>query len=374
MTRLILFCVFTCATFLANSQTSTKQFDFDGSTRTYIEHVPSTYNENSPVPLVLSLHGMGGSASSFQINGLKEIADTANFIVVFPEALTNPNVNATFWNSGLDPTYTTDDVGFISNLIDTIKANYNIADQKVFISGMSSGGFMCQRLACEIAEKVDAMVSIEGTIAKATKNSCTPSRTIPMCHLHGTADTVVPWEGNVNNITSVDEMKSFWLAQQNCNASDSIITYFPDDVNDGYTVESYLFDNCSGTNKFLLYKLNNAGHIWMYHPQNDIDFSIETWKFFYSINNLPNGIPVINFHNPELTMFPNPARDHIKIISNSFKIIGVKIYNQLGALEFSTSIDNYYGKIDLNKLNSGYYFIKATTNLKTHFTPIIILK
>src|SRR3954471_18278836 len=106
-------------------------FTHDGKLRTYRLHLPpSYYDSNNNLPLVLGLHGGGGSGEQFQIQtGLDAKADASNFIMVYPDGLTNPNANIRTWNAGKccaqnASTLNTDDVGFISELIDKLASVY----------------------------------------------------------------------------------------------------------------------------------------------------------------------------------------------------------------------------------------------------------
>src|SRR5258708_3826848 len=102
-------------------------FSHDGSLRSYSIHLPvSFYNQpDRRFPLVLALHGGGGTAADFiGLTHLNDKADSAGFIVVYPDGLRNPSGLRT-WNAGKccamnAVIYKTDDVGYIANLIDTM--------------------------------------------------------------------------------------------------------------------------------------------------------------------------------------------------------------------------------------------------------------
>ena len=108
---------------LLPAQTQTGSFTYGGATRDYRFYVPGSYNANTPTALVFNLHGYTSNAGQQEIySGMNSVADTAGFIVVYPNGIGNA------WNSGFTPPYNggTDDVGFLSQLIDVMSAQYNI--------------------------------------------------------------------------------------------------------------------------------------------------------------------------------------------------------------------------------------------------------
>ena len=105
----------------------------DGLIREYSIYVPASYDGTTNFPLLFNLHGGGGTiASHIGIADMGPIADTANFIVVCPQARPDPSDGNSFnWISKVPGTF--DDVPFISSLIDTIASNYQI-DQNRTVS------------------------------------------------------------------------------------------------------------------------------------------------------------------------------------------------------------------------------------------------
>ena len=228
------------------AQLTSNSFDFDGQTRDYLTYVPSIYNGTTQVPLVICLHGLGDNMSNFTGIGMNYVADTANFIVMTPQALVDGLFGSTAWNSGagmlgitLNPTV--NDIGFLSALIDTISSNYNIDQKKIYACGFSMGGFMSQRLACDLNDKVAAIASVAGTIGSGL--TCIPGRAVPICHFHGTADGTVSYTGNSYG-TDAEATVDFWTLNNNCNTSSVNTTTLPDLFADGYTVDHSIYSGC----------------------------------------------------------------------------------------------------------------------------------
>ena len=111
----------------------------DGLTRTYRLYIPPGYNPDTLYPMVINMHGLGSNAFEEEVyTAFDSIADTAGIIVVYPNGIGGT------WN--ISSTTGTDDVGFLSALIDTVGSQYSIDLNRVFATGMSMGGFMSYRL------------------------------------------------------------------------------------------------------------------------------------------------------------------------------------------------------------------------------------
>lgn len=140
---------------------------FDGLERSFLVFVPAGYDGLEPIPLVLNLHGAGSTAAEQVIySQLNLVSDTAGFLVVIPDAIDN------FWNSGFSfiPPGSPDDVSFLLGLLDSMSTRYNIDPNRIYSTGMSNGGFMSYRLACEASDRIAAIASVTGSMA----DKCTP--------------------------------------------------------------------------------------------------------------------------------------------------------------------------------------------------------
>ena len=159
---------------------------FDGVNRKYEINLPQNFEPG--MPLLLALPGYSESISFFrEYTLLHELADTAGFITVYVEGM---NLS---WNLGLkycpirSPFPDTDDVGFISALIDTLYNQYNIDLKKVYCCGFSTGGEMCCRLGYQLGERFAAIASVGGGLYDNFE-SWQPLKKIPVMHIHGTED------------------------------------------------------------------------------------------------------------------------------------------------------------------------------------------
>lgn len=166
----------------------------DGLERTYRVHLPPGYEPGTPLPLVVMLHGGGGSGLQFEQGSSKmsEVADREGFIAVYPDGT---GVIRT-WNGGgccgSAVTNDVDDVGFVGALLDQLEGTVCVDRRRVFASGMSNGGILSHRLACELPSRFAAIAPVAGA---EMAPGCTPGEPVPLMHIHGTADGHVPPEG-----------------------------------------------------------------------------------------------------------------------------------------------------------------------------------
>ena len=151
-----------------------------GLQRTYVLHLPP----GPPNGLVLNLHGAGMTGNQqADLTGYNSVADRYGFVVAYPDGFD------TTWADGrgasLPDRQGVDDVGFLSTLIDQLSRAYAVPPGRVFVTGMSAGGFMANRLACERADLVTAIAPVSGTLGAGFP--CAPSRPVSVMAVHGAA-------------------------------------------------------------------------------------------------------------------------------------------------------------------------------------------
>jgi polyhydroxybutyrate depolymerase len=361
-------------TTLTFAQQTTVSWQNQGKTRQYIQYVPASYTPSTAVPLVIAMHGLGDNMNNFSGIGMQQVADTANFIVVYPQGLKafNPLLASFFgpdsitaWNSGagaLGMTLSPDvsDVEFINALIDTLSAHYSIDQSKIYATGFSMGAFMTNRLACELP-RISKIASVAGTIGGLL--SCDPGRSVPACHFHGTADPQVGYgtpEGASNNFLglNVNDWVSFWAENNGCGAV-SMSGALPNSANDGFTVEYLEYAGCDENSRVARYKVNGAEHVWL-GPGNDISYTREIWKFFRGQSPTLVGIEEQALQST-MTLYPNPAVDRLFLsepISDVQMVRIVGIDGRIISDAVTTNIDN---GIDISGLDTGAYMLQLNT-------------
>ena len=159
-----------------------------GGFRNFDIHLPPAWAPGEKLLLVFNLHYLGGDARDQDtLTNFNPISDTAGFILCHPWG------QGTNWNAGFNSPYGigADDVGFIDVLIDSINALYNIDLGRVYAVGMGQGGFMAQRLACELDDRIAAVASVGGALSDSSMFYCRNTRPVPVMLVNGTADSVI---------------------------------------------------------------------------------------------------------------------------------------------------------------------------------------
>jgi polyhydroxybutyrate depolymerase len=163
--------------------TSSLAITVDAVTRTALLHVPAGLAPRRPVPLVIALHGVGGSGPKMErYSGLSGVADRHRFIVAYPSSA-GPSWNSTA-ASGLP-----DDVRFIGRLIGAVRSRQCVDPARVYLAGVSNGGGMAALAGCALAGQVAGIASVAG--GYDGQPACHPARPLSVLEVHGTADPVV---------------------------------------------------------------------------------------------------------------------------------------------------------------------------------------
>lgn len=271
----------------------------DGLTRTYIVHVPPSYDEMTPTPVVLVFHGGGGSAQRMvNFTGFNALSDQEGFIVVYPNGVDN------HWNDGRGvqkyraQRENIDDVKFVSLLLDHLMQEYTIDETRVYAAGISNGAMMSCRLACELSERIAAIAMVAGAMSDALSVYCSPLRPVSVLVISGTDDPLVLWEGgniqfgrqNLGSTLSVPDTVMYWVTRNNCLGTPTV-TWLPDIYDDGTTVWKEVYSHGEEHTEVVLYAIEGGGHTWPGGPQYaskriigrtcyDIDATEVIWQFF----------------------------------------------------------------------------------------------
>ena len=171
----------------------------EGVEREYIIHVPENLNQDSPIVFVI--HGYTGSAEGIAAyTGMNNIAEREGFIAVYPQGTIDSNGN-TFFNVGYEfnDDSPINDVSFIRELVRSISQEFNLKRKKAFATGMSNGGDMSYLLACTSSDLFKAVAPVAGVLMKGLKDSCELNSPVPIFEIHGTADKISLFEGDLNN-------------------------------------------------------------------------------------------------------------------------------------------------------------------------------
>lgn len=172
--------------------------DVKKSSRGFIIHVPDDLKGRKDVPVVIVMHGGGGNADGMRKQtGMDAVADKNGFIAVYPEGtggLLSGKMRT--WNAGAccgaAARKKTDDVAFISRMIDFLVSDYAADASRIYATGHSNGSQMSYRLACELPDKVAAVATNAG---QRVLDTCKPKRPVAVLHLHGVQDPCALYNG-----------------------------------------------------------------------------------------------------------------------------------------------------------------------------------
>jgi polyhydroxybutyrate depolymerase len=260
-------------------------FVSSGEKRDYLLYVPESYDRSRATPLVISMHGAGlWGAAQRETSQWNTLADSAGFIVVYPSGIGGNGVR--IWRAEPGPGLMKD-VRFISELIDTLKASYNIDSTRIYANGLSNGGGMSFVLSCTLSDRIAAV----GMVAAAQTlpwSWCTDHRPVPMIAFHGTADPDVPYNGGSSWISSrpfpnVPRWVANWAARNRCEANPVESTVAADVTRRAYA-------NCADDAAVVLYTVRGGGHTWpggtplpkwfVGRTTRSIDATSLMWSFF----------------------------------------------------------------------------------------------
>jgi polyhydroxybutyrate depolymerase len=271
---------------------------WDGQIRNYIYHVPANAYTGASMPLVFALHGGGGNAEQMMElthSGFNELADRDGFWVIYPSALDGK------WNDGRDPEFSSsDDVGFISALIDYFITNMNIDASRVYVAGISNGSHMAMRLARELSDKFAAAAAI--CYAMSEKEAALSVATEPVSFLvmTGTEDPLILWLGGetydmeggrmLGPILSVPDSVDVLTAFDQCSLEPEVIWIPDNDPGDGTRVRVEDYTGGMQGTEVMFYQIIGGGHAWPLGLQynvvvlgktcRDIDANEVIWAFF----------------------------------------------------------------------------------------------
>ena len=247
----------------------------NGLSRTYIIHIPAS--AKTMMPLVIVLHGGGGKGKSMvklTNSGFDRLSDKKGFIVVYPDGIDK------HWNDGRNELETgyetheknTDDVGFISALIDDLIKKYNADSKRVYVTGMSNGAMMSYRLGYELSSRIAAIAPVAGNIPQNLIQHCKPANPVAVLAINSDTDPLVPFNGGdvtgpfgkkkLGKVLSAFESVMFWVKSNGC-SSNPVVTDEPDkDPEDGTRVQKQQFTNGKNNCEVILYTIKDGGHTW----------------------------------------------------------------------------------------------------------------
>ncbi|WP_343487109.1 PHB depolymerase family esterase [Allomuricauda sp. d1] len=288
-------------TVVPRATTINATLEHDGLDRIYNLYFPSNYDGDTPLPLVIVLHGGSGNAESVQgFTQMTPVAEANGFLAVYPQGAGPAGDGGFSWADGRGTTAddaAIDDVGFINTLIDILVSEYAVDENRIYLTGFSNGSFLTQKIACTSNSKIAAVASLGSTYDVAQSAECNPGRPIPTLLITGTEDPFIPYDGGEMNtavnveILSSPELFQFWAINNGCETELNSIDLPDSNTSDNSTVTQFEFTDCDCDANVKHLRLNGAGHTWAGvenisyeeiagETNEDIDASTVIWEFF----------------------------------------------------------------------------------------------
>lgn len=255
----------------------------NGISRDYILYIPENLPTNAP--LVVVSHGYTSSAKTMMsYSGMNKVADEEKFLVVYPQGTKDQRGN-NFFNVGYEfhASSKVDDLGFIKALVTKLTDDYQVNPNHVFATGMSNGGDLSYFLACYASDMFQAVAPIAGTMMQTTIETCKPQKGMPIFAVHGKADEVTYFDGDMANrdkwgpYPGIPAVIEHWVDVNAVEISKQVdldnITNFTAS-NEALSFDRYLSE--TSDHEVWLY-IHSGGHDW---SLKELDTSSEIWSFF----------------------------------------------------------------------------------------------
>lgn len=332
-----------CATMFCISQPLRAQdaqetIDIDNVTRHYVVHLPPGYSQQQHYPLVIVLHAQNQDPDDMErLTHFNLLADKNGAITVYPVAMRGR------WNIGVrseeQPVYAprrqgrrggwggggypgggypgggqnagenrndskhaepVDDIAFFNQMLDQIALKYSVDSRRIYATGLGDGGFMAERMGCNMADRVAAIAPVGAALPKTM--ICLPSRPISALFIDGTDDPIVPDNGGTYkpgrfHVLSSEETAKSWAKFDHCGEKPEQ-GKIPAPEKGEKETKTYTYGGCLENAQVVLYSVKNGGNTWPGGEQytsekeigktsNAVNANEAIWTFF-SAKKLPD--------------------------------------------------------------------------------------
>lgn len=248
--------------------------------------------ETTELPVVIFLHGGGGNAQNAQSTTcatgdagdatcLHAVGQREGFITVYANGYRpSTALNLRTWNAGGGSTYAcasgaacrdgSDDIAYISAVIDQVAADFAADSSRVYVVGFSNGAAMAHRVGCELPGKVAAIAAVSGANEIGADGACEPPSPVAVMHIHGTAD--VCWTYVTSREACADrdplpkagvvESTDAWVAALGCDTVPAPSTMPDLDPTDGTTTSAATYGRCQGGVEVRVLTVRGGGHVY----------------------------------------------------------------------------------------------------------------
>lgn len=283
-----------------SSKLRTHHFEQDDYRRRYKLYSPKDAEQlNGPRPLVLVIHGGAGTDRGMlklTKSRWNTLADQHGFYVAYPNAIDRT------WDFGEGKTSSeldnrVDDLAYFRKVLDDVSRRAPIDQRRIFATGISRGGQSSYFLACNMQDRIRAVMPVAMSLPKFMQDECVQGPPVGIAIMNGTADPQVPYNGGWitvfrkkrDVVMSTKKTLALWRDRNGCSET-ALSTSTVDQPGDDTSVSITQWTGCSGA-PVTLYKVINGGHTWpsgiqylspgiVGETSRDIDAADEGWKFF----------------------------------------------------------------------------------------------
>ena len=257
-------------------------FEHDGLQREYLFHLPEEAPQNAP--LLFVLHGYSDDAKSIRrYSKLNDIGDKNGFGVVYPRG-TKDNWGLRFWNVGytFHQDLSVNDSEFLMSLAEHLQTEYQLDANRTYMTGFSNGGDMSYMLACQKQDVFSAFVPVAGLMMQDWLQNCEPSKPKPIFAIHGTADDVTLYQGDLEDregwgaYIGTEEVIQFWKQKNLCQQTEEEVTMAGE-----YSIVQTKHLECEADSEIWLSAIQNWRHDWL--DEDGFRTSEELWSFLSAV-------------------------------------------------------------------------------------------
>jgi polyhydroxybutyrate depolymerase len=307
-----------------SAQDSQEKIDVDDVSRSYVVHLPKSYDQQQHYPVVIVLHGRNQDADDMaRLTHFNQLADKDSVIVVYPNSAHgqwNIGVRPEQVNQGMQPRRggggrgggwpggggypgggggyprggggypggggsgypgggqsggqnpeekknrpeAADDVAFLNQMLDQLALKYSVDTRRIYATGLSDGGFMALRVGCNMADRVAAVAAVGAAMPKTM--ICLPARPVPALFINGTDDPIVPDNGGTYkpgrfHVLSAEDSAKTWAKFDRCEEKPAQ-DKLPSSEKGGKETKTFTYSACKDNAQVALYSVKGGGNTW----------------------------------------------------------------------------------------------------------------
>ena len=307
-----------------SAQDSQEKIDVDDVTRSYVVHLPKSYDHQQHYPVVIVLHGNNQDADDMaRLTHFNQFADKDSIIVVYPNSghgQWNIGVRPEQVNQGMQPRRggggrgggwpggggypgggggyprggggypggggsgypgggqsggqnpeeqknrpePADDVAFLNQMLDQLALKYSVDTRRIYATGLGDGGFMALRAGCNLADRVAAIAAVGAAMPKTM--ICLPARPVPALFINGTDDPIVPDNGGTYkpgqfHVLSAEDSAKTWAKFDRCEEKPAQ-NKLPSSEKGGKETKTFTYSACKDNAQVALYSVKGGGNTW----------------------------------------------------------------------------------------------------------------